>query len=75
MFYIIRLETHVSSRSSFRGYAAEQTHTPHAVMEAALAHTIKNAAEAPGDADGFELIARSLRAGTATSTASTIRAR
>ena len=33
-------------RSSFRDYAAEQTHTPHAVMEAALAHTIKNRAEA-----------------------------
>lgn len=29
-------------RSSFRDYAAEQTHTPHAVMEAALAHTIKD---------------------------------
>ena len=26
-------------RSSFRDYAAEQTHTPHAVMEAALAHS------------------------------------
>ena len=33
-------------RSSFRDYAAEQTHTPHAVMEAALAHSIKNKAEA-----------------------------
>ncbi len=33
-------------RSSFRDYAAEQTHTPHAFMEAALAHTIKNKAEA-----------------------------
>ncbi len=33
-------------RSSFRDYAAEQTHTPHAVMEAALAHTIKNKPEA-----------------------------
>ena len=32
-------------RSSFRDYAAECTHTPHAVMEAALAHTIKNKAE------------------------------
>ena len=31
-------------RSSFRDHAAEQTHTPHAVMEAALAHTIKNKA-------------------------------
>ena len=33
-------------RSSFRDYAAEQTHTPHAVMKAALAHIIKNKAEA-----------------------------
>ena len=33
-------------RSSFRDYAAEQTHTAHAVMEAALAHTIKDKAEA-----------------------------
>ena len=33
-------------RSSFRDYAAERTHTPHAVMEAALAHIIKNKAEA-----------------------------
>jgi len=33
-------------RSSFRDYAAERTHTPHVVMEAALAHTIKNKAEA-----------------------------
>ena len=33
-------------RSSFRDYAAEQTHTPYAVMEAALAHTIRNKAEA-----------------------------
>lgn len=33
-------------RSSFRDWAAEQTATPHAVMEAALAHTIPNKAEA-----------------------------
>ena len=33
-------------RSSFRDYASEQTHTPHAVMEAALAHVIRNNAEA-----------------------------
>ena len=33
-------------RSSFRDYAAEQTHTPHAVMEAALAHLVRNRAEA-----------------------------
>ena len=32
-------------RSSFRDWAAETTDTPHAVMEAALAHTIQNAAE------------------------------
>ena len=33
-------------RSSFRDYAAERTHTPHAVMEAALAHAVRNKAEA-----------------------------
>ena len=33
-------------RSSFRDWASERTYTPHAVMEAALAHTIKNKAEA-----------------------------
>ena len=33
-------------RSSFRDWAAEQTDTPHAVMEAALAHTVSNAVEA-----------------------------
>ena len=33
-------------RSSFRDYAAEQTHTPHAVMEAALARVVRNKAEA-----------------------------
>ena len=32
-------------RSSFRDWAAEQTDTPHAVMEAALAHVVRNAAE------------------------------
>ena len=32
-------------RSSFRDWAAEQTDTPHAVMEAALAHVVPNAAE------------------------------
>ena len=31
--------------SSFRDWAAEQTDTPHAVMEAALAHVVPNAAE------------------------------
>ena len=33
-------------RSSFRDWASEQTDTPHAVMEAALAHTIPRAVEA-----------------------------
>ena len=33
-------------RSSFRDWAAERTETPHAVMEAALAHTVRNAVEA-----------------------------
>ena len=33
-------------RSSFRDWAAECTDTPHAVMETALAHVIKNRAEA-----------------------------
>ncbi len=33
-------------RSSFRDYAAEQTHAPHAVMEAALAHVVRNKAKA-----------------------------
>ena len=33
-------------RSSFRDWAAEQTDAPHAVMEAVLAHSVKNATEA-----------------------------
>ena len=33
-------------RSSFRDWASERTNAPHAVMEAALAHTIRNQAEA-----------------------------
>ena len=33
-------------RSSFRDWAAERIHTPHAVMEAAFAHMVKNKAEA-----------------------------
>ena len=33
-------------RSSFRDYAAERTPTPHAVMEAALAHAVRNHTEA-----------------------------
>ena len=33
-------------RSSFRDWAAECTYTPHAVMEAALAHVVANKAEA-----------------------------
>jgi len=42
-------------RSSIRDYATEQAHTLHAVMEAALAQTIKNKAEtAYGRSDLFE---------------------
>ena len=33
-------------RSSFRDWAAERTDAPHAVMEAALAHTVRNQVEA-----------------------------
>ena len=33
-------------RSAFRDFASERTNTPHAVMESALAHVIKNRAEA-----------------------------
>ncbi len=33
-------------RSAFRNWASERTNTPHTVMEAALAHTIKNKVEA-----------------------------
>ena len=33
-------------RSSFRDWAAEQTSTPHAVVERALAHTVGNDTEA-----------------------------
>ena len=33
-------------RSSFRDWAAERTETPHAVMEATLAHVVGNRAEA-----------------------------
>ena len=33
-------------RSSFRDWAAEQTDAPHAVMEAALAHVVRNQVEA-----------------------------
>ena len=33
-------------RSSFRDWASERTNTPHTVMEAALAHTIRDKAEA-----------------------------
>ena len=33
-------------RSSFRDWAAERTDTPHAVMEAALAHAVRNPVEA-----------------------------
>ena len=42
-------------RSSFRDWASEQTHAPHAVMEAALAHTIRKKAEAAyARSDPFE---------------------
>ena len=40
------MQHHSAYRSSFRDYAAEHTHTPHAVMEAALAHAVRNKAEA-----------------------------
>ena len=33
-------------RSTFRDWASEQTNYPHAVMEAALAHTLKDKTEA-----------------------------
>ena len=33
-------------RSSFRDWAAEETDAPHAVMEAALSHVIRNQVEA-----------------------------
>lgn len=43
-------------RSSFRDWAAEQTTAPHAVMEAALAHSVRNATEAAyARSDLFEL--------------------
>lgn len=38
-------ETVHGFRSAFRDYASEQTHTPHAVMEAALAHEVKSSTE------------------------------
>ena len=42
-------------QSSFRDYATEQTNSPHAVMEAALAHVVRNQAEAAyGRSDLFE---------------------
>ena len=50
-------------RSSFRDWAAEQTGAPHTVMEAALAHSVKNATEAAYfRSDLFEL-RRGLMAG------------
>ena len=39
-----RADPYATARSGVR--SAERTHTPHAVMEAALAHTIRNQAEA-----------------------------
>ena len=44
-----RMKTDVTAhgfRSTFRDWAAEQTNIPSAVCEAALAHTIKDKAEA-----------------------------
>ena len=41
----IRSVTH-GFHLSFRNHAAEQTHTPHAVMEAALGHVVRNQTEA-----------------------------
>ena len=41
---VINAVTH-GFRFSFRDNTAEQMHTPHAVMEATLAHTIRNKAE------------------------------
>ena len=35
-----------SFRASLRDYAAERTHTPHAEMEAAIAHAVRNKAKA-----------------------------
>ena len=40
-------------RSSFRDYAAERTHTPRTVMEAALAHVVRNKDEAAYGAGGY----------------------
>ena len=40
------LRSRTGSGATFRDYAAKRTHTPHAVMEAALAHMGKNKAEA-----------------------------
>ena len=40
------LRSRTGSGASFRDYTADQSHTPHAVMEAALAHAVRNKAEA-----------------------------
>ena len=46
MFCIIQLETCVSSRSSFRDWAAECTDAPREVCEIALAHVNTDRVEA-----------------------------
>ena len=49
-------------RSSFRDWAAEQTNTPREVVEAALAHTVRNPTEAAyARSDLFERPAASFR--------------
>jgi len=40
------LWSRTGSGASFRDYTADQSHTPHAVMEAALAQVVRNKAEA-----------------------------
>jgi len=46
MFCISKLETRFRSRASFRVWAQERTIIPREVCEAALAHTVKDKAEA-----------------------------
>ena len=42
----VLLDRRPRCQSSFRDHAVERTHTPHAVMEAALAHGVRNKVEA-----------------------------
>ena len=44
--YMLFLQSRTGSGASFRDYTADQSHTPHAVMEAALAQTIRSKFEA-----------------------------